>query len=97
MNLKQLEKNTAAAIFETGLIEIGIGLVWTVSALAMLFDNVSYYIDIFFIVPIVFIILAIRYIARPRMGMVKFSLHTRSMFLCCILKFLDSIIIQRFW
>jgi hypothetical protein len=40
MNLKQLEKNTAAAIFQTGLVEIGIGLMWIVSSLAMIFDDI---------------------------------------------------------
>jgi hypothetical protein len=73
MNLKQLEKNTAAIIFQTGLVEIAIGLSWIVSSLAMIFDDISYYIDIFFVVPIIFIILAIRYIATPRMGMVKLA------------------------
>jgi hypothetical protein len=73
MNLKQLEKNTAAVIFQTGLVEIAIGLIWIVSSLAMIFDNISYYIDILFVVPLIFIILAIRYIATPRMGMVKLA------------------------
>jgi hypothetical protein len=73
MNLKQLEKNTAAAIFQTGLVEIGIGLMWIVSSLAMIFDDIRYYIDILFVVPVIFIILAIRYIASPRMGMVKLA------------------------
>jgi hypothetical protein len=73
MNLKQLEKNTAAAIFQTGLVEIGIGLMWIVSSLAMIFDDIRYYIDILFVVPVIFIILAIRYIASPRMGTVKLA------------------------
>jgi len=73
MNLKQLEKNTAAAIFQTGLVEIAIGLTWIVSSLAMIFDDIRYYIDILFVVPVIFIILAIRYIASPRMGMVKLA------------------------
>ncbi len=73
MNLKQLEKNTAAVIFQTGLVEIGIGLMWVVSTLAMIFDDISYYIDILFVVPVIFIILAIRYIVTPRMGMVKLA------------------------
>jgi hypothetical protein len=73
MNLKQLEKNTAAAIFQTGLVEIAIGLTWIVSSLAMIFDDIRYYIDILFVVPVIFIILAIRYIASPRMGTVKLA------------------------
>jgi hypothetical protein len=73
MDLKQLEKNTAALIFQTGLVEIAIGLTWIVSSLAMIFDDVRYYIDILFVVPVIFIILAIRYIASPRMGTVKLA------------------------
>ena len=73
INLKQLEKKTAAGIFETGIVEIGIGLVFVVSSLAMIFDDIRYYIDIFFIVPVVFILLAVKYIANPRMGVVKFA------------------------
>ena len=73
MNLRQLEKNTAAAIFQTGLVEIAIGLTWIVSSLAMIFDDIRYYIDILFVVPVIFIILAIRYIASPRMGTVKLA------------------------
>jgi membrane-anchored glycerophosphoryl diester phosphodiesterase (GDPDase) len=73
LNLKQLEKNTAAVIFQTGLVDIGIGLILIVSSLAMLFDDIRYYIDILFIVPVIFIILAVRYIASPRMGSVKFA------------------------
>ena len=73
MNLKQLERNTAAAIFQTGLLEIVLGLILIVSSLAMIFDDISYYIDILFIVPVIFIILASRYIASPRMGIVKLA------------------------
>ena len=73
INLKQLEKNAAAGIFQTGIIEIGIGLIFMVSALAMIFDDIRYYIDILYIVPVVFIILAKKYIASPRMGVVKFA------------------------
>ncbi len=73
INLKKLEKNTAAVLFQTGLVEIVIGLICIVSALAMIFDDISYYIDILFVVPLLFIILAMRYIAGPRMGMVKLA------------------------
>ncbi len=71
INLKQLEKNAVTGIFQTGIVEIGIGMVFIVSSLAMIFDNISYYLDILFIVPIVFILLAVKYIANPRMGIVK--------------------------
>ncbi len=72
INLKQLEKNTAATIFQTGVVEIEIGLIWVVVSLAMIFDDISYYIDIALIVPFVFIFLAIKYIVKPRMGVVKY-------------------------
>ncbi len=73
MNLKKLEKNTAAVVLQTGIADIGIGLIWIVSSLAIILDDIRYYIDILFIVPVIFIILANRYIAKPRMGVVKFA------------------------
>lgn len=73
INLKQLEKNTAAVIFQTGILDIGLGLITVVTSMAMLFDDISYYIDILIIVPLVFIVLAFRYIAVPRMGIVKLA------------------------
>jgi hypothetical protein len=73
VNLKQLEKNSAAAIFQTGLVEIGIGLIFIVSTLAMLFNDIRYYIDILYIVPVIFMFLSVKYIAQPRMGMVNFN------------------------
>jgi hypothetical protein len=73
INLKQLEKSTAAVIFQTGLVEIGIGLVFIVSSLAMIFDNIRYYIDIFYIVPVLFIALTVKYVANPRIGVVKLA------------------------
>ena len=73
INLKTLEKQTTAGIFQTGIVEIGIGLIFVVSTLAMIFDDIRYYLDILFILPPVFIILATKYIANPRMGVVKFT------------------------
>ena len=73
INLKQLEKKSAAGVFETGIVDIGIGLVFIVSSLAMIFDDIRYYIDLFYIVPVAFIILAVKYIAQPRMGIVNLA------------------------
>jgi hypothetical protein len=73
INLHKLEKDTLTAIFQTGLVEIEIGLIFTVSSLAMIFDNISYIISIFYFVPAVFIFIALRSIAYPRMGIVKFT------------------------
>lgn len=73
INLKQLEKNTIAGIFQTGLVEIEIGLILIVSTLTMIFDDIRYYLDILYIVPVLFIIIAVKYIAEPRMGVVKLT------------------------
>jgi len=73
INLNQLEKQTEAGIFQTGIVEIGIGMIFIVSSLAMIFDDISYYLDILFIVPIIFILLAVKYIANPRKGIVKLA------------------------
>ena len=73
LDLKKLEKNSTAALFQTGIVEIGIGMIFLVSTLAMIFDDIRYYIDILFIVPPVFIYLATRYIANPRLGVVKLA------------------------
>ena len=45
INLKKLERDTAAAIFKSGIVEIGIGQILLVSALAMYFDDIRYYIE----------------------------------------------------
>ncbi len=73
IDLKRLEKNTAAGIFQTGIVEIGMGMIFIVSTLAMLFDDIRYYIDILFIIPVVFIFLSIKYIANPRLGVVNLA------------------------
>lgn len=73
INLSLLEKHTAAEIFQTGIVDIGIGLIFIVSSLAMLFDDIRYYIDIMYIIPVLFIILGVKYIANPRMGVVKLA------------------------
>jgi len=74
INLKQLEKNTAAGIYQTGIIEIGIGLIFVISSLAMIFDDISYYLMVLYIVlPALFIVLAKKYIADPRIGVYKLT------------------------
>jgi hypothetical protein len=39
----------------------------------MIFDDIRYYIDILYIVPVIFIVLARKYVANPRMGVVKLA------------------------
>lgn len=73
LNLHALEKKSVTTIFQTGFIEITMGLILLVISMAMIFDQYSYYIDIFLFVPIVFIIVALRSIAYPRIGIVQFT------------------------
>lgn len=73
INLKKLERDTAAVIFKSGIVEIGIGQILLVSAFAMYFDDIRYYIDVLFIVPVLFIMLGKKYVVQPRMGVVKLS------------------------
>lgn len=71
INLKQLEKHAEASIYQTGLVDISIGQVFLVSSLAMIFVDIRYYIYVLFLFPIIFLSYAIKYIAKPRMGVVK--------------------------
>jgi len=99
INLKQLEKNTAAVIFQTGIVDISIGLIMFVTSMAMLFDDISYYIDILLIVPLVFVILAFRYIASPRMGIVKLArsrMRRNLWFMIAVTAFLVTMVSLRF-
>ncbi len=73
INLKQLEKNTAAGIFQTGIVDIGMGLIFLISTLTMIFDEIRYYLDILYIIPIIFIMLAVKYIVQPRKGIVNLT------------------------
>ena len=73
INLRQLEKDTAAVVFQTGIVDIGIGLILLVVGMAMIFDDIRYYIDMGLVVPPLFIVLVKRYVIDPRMGVVAFS------------------------
>ena len=73
INLKQLEKNTASGIFQTGIVDIGIGMIFIISALTMIFDDIRYYLDILYIIPVIFIMLAVKYIVQPRKGIVNLA------------------------
>ena len=100
INLKQLEKNSSAWIFQTGIVEIGIGLIFAVSTLAMMFDDIRYYLDILYIVPVIFIILGTKYIANPRMGMVKLAqrrVKKNRLFIIAITTFLVIMVLLTFF
>jgi len=73
IDLKKLEKSTAAVIFQTGALDIMIGLIFLITALAMYYDDIRYYIDILYILPPIFFLIVKKYIIDPRMGVVEFS------------------------
>jgi hypothetical protein len=49
------------------------GLIFVVSTLCHIFDDIRYYLMPLYLLPAIFIILANKYIVLPRMGIVKFS------------------------
>ena len=71
MKLGKLEKSTAGLVFNTGIVDIGIGMIFVVISLAMIFDDIRYYIDIALILPPIFIYLCVKFIVQPRMGVIK--------------------------
>ena len=71
--LKKLEKRTAGVVFQAGITDIGIGMIFLISTIASLFDDIRYYIYILFVIPPLFITLAMRYIVSPRMGVVELT------------------------
>lgn len=100
VNLKKLEKSTAAVVFQAGITDIGIGMIFLISTLASLFDDIRYYIYLLFIVPPVFISLAMRNIVNPRMGVVKLNKkrRTKSMTMIIIITvFLNIMVVLTFF
>ncbi len=77
INLKDLEKSTWTSFFQSGLVDIMIGLIFVVSTICMIFDDIRYYLMTLYLVPSVLFIFATRYIVVPRMGIVKFSRRRR--------------------
>jgi len=73
INLQQLEKRTAASIFQTGIVDISLGLIYVLSSMAMIFDSKRFYFYFLYFVPVVFIILTLKYVVRPRMGAVTLT------------------------
>jgi len=97
--LKKLEKITAAVIYQTGIVDIALGMILIVASLAMIFDDISYYIDILFVVPVLFIIIGVRYIAAPRMGTFKLKrkrMRRNLWFIATVTAFLLAMIVLRF-
>lgn len=73
INLKELEKKAWASSFESGIPDIGIGLIMVVATICQIFNESSPYLYPLFIVPALFIIVLKKYITVPRIGLVKFS------------------------
>lgn len=73
ISLQNLEKQTSSLIFTTGVVDIEISLILMVSSLAMLFDDYRYYIYFLYLLPFIFIFLALKYIVHPRMGNVNYA------------------------
>lgn len=73
ISLQNLEKRTSSLIFTTGVVDIEISLILLISSLAMLFDDYRYCIYFLYLVPFIFIFLALRNIVHPRMGDVNYS------------------------
>lgn len=73
INLKKLEKSSAGSVYKSGVVDIGIGLIFLVVGFAMLFDDYRYYIDALLIVPVIFISLMVKHVVTPRMGVVNFN------------------------
>jgi len=73
INLKELEKKAWTSRFESGIPDIGIGLILVVTTICQIFNESSPYLYPLFIVPALFMIVAKKYIIAPRLGLVKFS------------------------
>jgi hypothetical protein len=73
VSLKELEKSTWKSFFESGFVDITIGLIFIVSSVCHIFDDQRYFLMPLYAVPTLFLILANRFIVVPRMGIVKFS------------------------
>jgi hypothetical protein len=77
INLKEIEKTSWTSVFQSGLVDIEIGLILIVSFALQSFstaiDNVRFYFYLLYFVPALFYIIAYKYVITPRQGLVKFS------------------------
>jgi hypothetical protein len=77
LNLKDLEKNSWTSVYQSGLVDITIGLIFIVSSVCHIFDDLAYYLMPLYLVPTLFLILTIKFVAEPRMGLVKVNKRRR--------------------
>jgi hypothetical protein len=77
INLKEIEKKAWTSVFQSGLVDIEIGIIFIVSftlqSLSTAIDNVRFYFYLLYFVPALFYMIAYRYVITPRLGLVKFS------------------------
>lgn len=73
INLKALERKAWTSNFQDGIVDIGIGLIFVVSSICMIFGDIRFYLYLLYLVPVLLIVTAKKYITIPRMGYVKFS------------------------
>lgn len=72
-SLKNLERQTASSLFQTGVADLSIGMVFIITSFAGIFDDYRYYIDALLILPLILsIVLSVKYI-KPRLGTVKLA------------------------
>ncbi len=77
LNLRELEKNSLRSTFQSGLVDIAIGLIFLVSSVCHIFDDIRYYLMPLYLLPVILLTLALKYVAVPRIGYVKPSKQRR--------------------
>ena len=77
INLNELEKATWVTVFHSGCVDIMMGVIFIVGTLCHIFDDISYYLMALYLVPVLLLFAAQRYIIIPRIGLVKFHRRRR--------------------
>ena len=72
-DFSRLERNTWMIIYENGLIDIMIGLIYVIAVFCSLFDKVRYFLYPLFLLPAVLYVFAWRRIIIPRLGVIHFN------------------------
>ncbi|KPK88653.1 hypothetical protein AMJ80_10820 [bacterium SM23_31] len=73
INLKALERKAWTSNFQDGIADIGIGLMFVLASICMIFSDIRFYLYLLYLIPVLLIVLAKKFITIPRMGFVKYS------------------------
>ncbi|MFC2088150.1 hypothetical protein ACFLSX_00980 [Calditrichota bacterium] len=73
INIKEIEKKVWQLNYEDGITDITIGLVLVVSTICQMFSDVRFVLYSLYLLPVLFSVLAKRYISAPRIGSIKFN------------------------